>query len=420
MDSRSRLKNTVIHPQTIVTLLRCRRGLLLLLLLSLCWIDPAWARKEKVVRPEWIAQPKTDDSLYLYRVGHAMDQSSADAARDAAFQDAVRQVACIFMPVIRGNLSVTQVVAAVSLRNVDILPACVHTEPVARGYEGWVQVSWPLAEKQNIIRRIEQGEKSDQLWADAKSEVNQGRYEPAQKLLRQIIEGRDQSLFMTADMDEVRLVLGNTYREQNNVLDARRWYESVLHATGSDQWKTKATEALARLPDPPRFWPLQDRWNGRKVALLCAIRDDKPCRRFLDLANVLTKDCGEARLGSVDIAQGLDAKSLAACFDKMDFAAAGKAASAQQAGVVLAVLFDIDPLKRGATTQMYGVTLPAMDSMVRFFVVRVEDGRIIYNGQFKEAAGALAESRLADRATAIMIAKYLVPQCPVVGVPPQP
>lgn len=397
---------------------RCRQVFLPLLLLSFCSVDPAWARKETVVRPEWIAQPKTDDSLYLYRVGHAMNQPSADAARDAAFQDAIRQVACIFTPAIRGNQSVTQVMAAVSLRNVDILPGCTHTEPAAHGYEGWVQVSWPLAEKQNIIRRIEQGEKADRLWADAKSEANQGHYEPAQKLLKQIIEGRDQELFMQADMDEVRLVLGDTYREQNNVLDARRWYESVLRTTASDQWKTRATEALRHLPDPPRFWPLQDRWNGRKVALLCAIRDDKPCRRFLDLANVLTKDCGEARLGSVDIAQGLDAKSLAACFDKMDFAAACKAASAQQAGVVLAVLFDIDPLKRGATTQMYGVTLPAMDSVVRFFVVRVADGQIVYNGQFKEAAGALAESRLADRATAIMITKYLVPQCPVIGVPP--
>ena len=406
--------------QTILAFHRVRRVFLPLLLLALCGIDPAWARKEKIVRPEWIAQPKTDDSLYLYRVGHAMDQPSADAARDAAFQDAVRQIAGIFIPAIRGNPSVTQVVAAVSLQNVDILPDCAHTETTARSYEGWVQVSWPLAEKQKIIRRIEQGEKADQLWADAKSEANQGRYEPSQKLLKQIIEGRDQTLFMTADMDEVRLVLGNTYREQNNVLDARRWYESVLHTTTSDQWKTKATEALGHLPDPPRGWPLQDRWNGRKVALLCAIRDDKPCRRFLDLANVLTKDCGEARLGSVDIAQGLDEKGLAACFDKMDFAAACKAASAQQAGVVLAVQFDIDPLKRGATTQMYGVTLPAMDSMVRFFVVRVEDGKIVYNGQFKETAGALAESRLADRATAIMITKYLVPQCPVVGVAPQP
>lgn len=398
----------------------CRPVFLPLLLLLLCSADPAWARKEKVVRPEWIAQPKTDDSLYLYRVGHAMNQPSADAARDAAFKDAVRQVACIFMPEIRGTPSVTQIMAAVSLRNVDILPDCAHTEPTARNYEGWVQVSYPLAEKQKIIRRIEQGEKADQLWADAMSEVNQGSYEPAQKLLKQIIAGRDQELFMKANMDEVRLVLGNTYRAQSNMLDARRWYESVLHTTASDQWKTSATEALRHLPDPPRFWPLQDRWNGRKAALLCAFRDDKPCRRFLDLANVLTKDCGEARLGSVDIAQGLDEKSLAACFDKMDFSAACKAASAQQAGVVLAVLFDIDPHKRGATTQMYGVTLPAMDSMVRFFVVRVEDGQIVYNGQFKETAGALAESRLADRAAAIMITKYLVPQCPVIGVPPQP
>ncbi|MFA5042696.1 MAG: hypothetical protein WC381_07345 [Kiritimatiellia bacterium] len=407
----------MIFPHTIRTFPHGRRVFLPFLLLALCYSDPAWARKEKIVRPEWIAQPKTDDSLYLYRVGHATNQPSADTARDAAFQDAVRQVAGIFMPAIRGNLSVTQVMAAVSLRNVDILPDCVHTEPAARGYEGWVQVSYPLAEKQKIIRRIEQGEKADQLWTEANSEVTQGHYEPARKLLKQIVEGRGQALFMTADMDEVRLVLGDTYREQNNALDARCWYESVLHTTASDQWKTKAAEALGHLPDPPRFWPLQDRWNGRKVALLCAIRDDKPCRRFLDLANVLTKDCGEARLDSADIARGLDEESLAACFDKMDFSAAGKAALAQQAGVILAVLFDIDPRKRGTTTQMYGVTIPAMDSMVRFFVVRAEDGRIIYNGQFKETAGVFAESRLADRAAAIMIAKYLAPQCPVIGMP---
>ncbi|MDP2989747.1 MAG: hypothetical protein Q8O57_04185 [Kiritimatiellota bacterium] len=363
--------------------------------------------------PRWISEPKSDDSIYLYRVGHAAKQPSADAAREAAFQDAVNQIARLFSAAVPGGALLPPVSHLISGK-AELVPGCVWIEKDGARAEGWVQISWPLAEKQRVMKRMALGEELARHWAEAQEALRKGQAEKARGLLEDVLQRQDQALFMSFELDTAKLMLGDINREQREVVEARACYESVINTSTSATARKAATEKVRLLPDPPRFWPIRDRWAGQKIALLCVIRDDKSCRRFLDLANVLTKDCGEARLGSVDIAQGLDEKSLAACFDKMDFSAACKAASAQQAGVVLAVLFDIDPLKRGATTQIYGVTLPAMDSMVRFFVVRVEDGKIIYNGQFKETAGALAESRLADRTTAIMITKYLVPNCPVV------
>lgn len=365
-------------------------------------------------RPEWIAQPKTDDSVYLYRVGHAQGQVSREAARDAACQDAFQQVVKVFDSYIPGRRASVPLTNAVAIRNVEILPGGLHTERNGDSYEGWVQVSYPLAEKQKIIERIERGDKLSRMWAEAQTELQQHRYDKAEKIIREVFAQKDQALYVDIDVNEARLVMGDIYREQNNVIDARLWYEGVLNSTEDSQWKKTAAEKTRLLPDPPRFWPMQSRWNGRKVALLCVLRAGQGCRRFLDLTNIMTRECNDARLVSVDIAAALDAAGQAVFFDAMDFAAARKAAEAQQAGLIFGVLFDVDPAKRGKMASNFGVDVPVPDAVVRFFLVRVADGKLIYNSQFKEIAGARPEANLADHSAAVIITKHLIPQCPAV------
>jgi len=363
-------------------------------------------------QPRWISEPKSDDSLYLYRVGHAAKQPSADAAREAAFQNAVNQIVRLFnIPAADGA---TPAINSFIAGKVEIVPGCVWIEKNAARTEGWVQVSWPLVEKQRMLKRIALGEELTRQWAAAQEVLRKGQAEKAKGLLADILKQKDQALFLPFEPDAVKLMLGDINREQREVVEARACYEGVMNTSTSAAFRKAALEKVRLLPDPPRFWPMRDRWAGQKIALLCAIREGGECRRFMDLTNLLTKDCGEARLVSMDLAGALEAGALAAFFDKMDFVAVREAAGKGASGLILGVLYDIDPAKRGKTTDTLGVKSPSLDAVVRFFVVGVSDGKLAYNGQFREIAGANPEPRLADHAAAILVTKYLVPGCPVV------
>jgi hypothetical protein len=159
---------------------------------------------------------------------------------------------------------------------------------------------------------------------------------------------------------------------------------------------------------------MHKRWSGGRVALLCAIRDGGTPRAFVELAQLLAKDCVEARLASADIARELDSNSLATAFDSADFASSLTCASSRDCPVLLAILHDIDPKLRGTVQQTMGVSMPAIDSTVRFFVYSVKTSELVYTGQFKEVAGKSSEIRLAARIAGLIIERYLVPHCPAV------
>lgn len=96
--------------------------------------------------PPWTSQPKGNDSVYVYVVGNALSRVSSSAAREAAYQDALRQLA----------LQVAPDAQAGRLRGVEILPGCVYFEEHDGRFDCWVQVSWPVEEKNKLI---EQGER---------------------------------------------------------------------------------------------------------------------------------------------------------------------------------------------------------------------------------------------------------------------
>ena len=84
------------------------------------------------------------------------------------------------------------------------------------------------------------------------------------------------------------------------------------------------------------------------------------------------------------------------------------------AGVVLAVLYDVNPALRNKTEDIGGVVLPVPDARVVFLVVRTDSGKVIHRGQFKAVTDGKGESRLAPYAATVLITKYLVPSCPAV------
>lgn len=96
-------------------------------------------------RPPWISQPKGNDSVYVYVVGNALNRASAAAAREAAWQDALRQLAAQVAPDTKPGL----------LRGADILPGCVYYDEHDDRFDCWVQVGWPVAEKNKLIERTD-------------------------------------------------------------------------------------------------------------------------------------------------------------------------------------------------------------------------------------------------------------------------
>ena len=97
--------------------------------------------------PPWVAEPKGNDSVYVYVVGNALNRASAAAAREAAHQDALRQLAAQIAPDTK----------LPGLRSVEIMPGCVYYDEHDNRFDCWVQVSWPVAEKNKLIQQADRG-----------------------------------------------------------------------------------------------------------------------------------------------------------------------------------------------------------------------------------------------------------------------
>ncbi len=108
---------------------------------------PAHARRAQPERPDWIASPKSSDSMYVYVVGHAAGQAGEADARDAATRDARQKLA--------GQIDSDTPVPAAKIHGAEVVPGCVYTEVTSKGIECWVQMSYSIAEKKKLAAKLE-------------------------------------------------------------------------------------------------------------------------------------------------------------------------------------------------------------------------------------------------------------------------
>lgn len=382
-------------------------------------------------RPIWIEHPKSDDSIYLFRVGEGVGAESAHQARAMAYENALNVILDEIMarcgvaesdrPVLRGRFSIY---------GVEPVPDAVHFEETDSGFSCWIQVSCPLSERERLLKEVaaardellkarEAQEKFDAdmhgLWQQARAFGLRGEHDKALAVLLEIENQYGNMQNPGFALEEVRLFLGDTHKELKNKLAARAAYETVSGLSSSPSWRKEAQDRLAALPPPPRFWPMRSRWNAEKVALFCVIREGPDSRRFSDLVNILTRDCVDAHLDSVDVFGQSDYEAVNVFFDRMDFTKVSDAALSKNADIVLAVLYDIDPAKKGTTSEQFGVRVPVPDAVVRFFVVDPRNNSNIFNGQFREVAGDRPEHVLAERTALLLISRHLVPNCPAMS-----
>lgn len=392
-----------------------------------------WSRAADApeARPSWIDHPKSDDSVFLYRVGYSAGQKDAAAARQEAYRNALSAIVGEMLSRSGVDKSLQpDLAASLPVQNAEIVPGAVHTETNQAGFACWVQVSYPLAEKAKLLERIEPEKlkvlervefdrRMAGLLAEARAAHSRGEYESARTNLQVVVESHARLRAPTFDWEDAQVLLGDTCGAQKDFLEARRNYEGVAQNSSSAAWKAAATAKLKALPRAPRAWPLNDRWRGRRVALLCAQREvGQAPRPFTALVEILGRDCRESRLESVEVTGDLKADELVALFGQGSVAAACEAAKRKGAGVVVAVLLSTDPAKRGQTEDMMGVAMPVADSEVTFLVVDAEGGTAGYGDRFSEVAGTRSESRFAERVASILVEKYLVPKCPALAPHP--
>jgi hypothetical protein len=370
-------------------------------------------------RPEWIAHPKGDDSICLYRVGAAAGQPDPVAARQKAC-DAARAVIADEM-LARVGVPEPQRPAwaqRLNLRNVELAPGAVYQEDASDGTVAvWVQVSYPLAEKAALLAQIEAevqtvaGVVSARL--AARHHLQQGDYTAARTNLQAALDRSAATPAAAGERDETLLLLGEVCVAQKDFAAARQAYGELARPETAEPWRSQAASRLKTLPKPPRTWPLHDRWSGRTVALLCARREVGAAPQpFPALSGLLRRELGEALLNTLEIqptpaavTELIDARRPeAACL-------AGRQLAAQ---IVVAAVLTTDPSRQGKTETVMGLEIPLADSQVDFAVLDVTRGQVLYDGSFKEMAGRQSDQRLSDRVAGILIDKYLVPRCPAV------
>jgi hypothetical protein len=108
--------------------------------------------------PPWTVSPKQADSIYFYVVGSARDQKTPQEAREAAYQDALRQISrTIVNEAGVGAKALSAAGILVPMEGAEALPDCTFIEKTPDGFNGYVQVSFPIVQKRKIIARLKGG-----------------------------------------------------------------------------------------------------------------------------------------------------------------------------------------------------------------------------------------------------------------------
>ena len=374
-------------------------------------------------RPEWIAHPKSDDSLCLYRVGTAAGQPDPATARQKAFAAARAVIADELLA--RAGVPEAQRQAwegRLDLRNIDPAPGAIHLEEASDGtVTAWVQVSFPLADKAAVLARIGQETRIVAGIVDARlaarRNLQQGDYQSARTNLESALARGAATPAAAVEREETLLLLGDVCAAQKEFPAARQAYDELDRPEAAETWRRQAAARLQKLPKPPRTWPLRGRWGGRSVAVLCARREaGAALRPFPALSGLLRRELGEARLDTLELQ--LPPADITAWIDERRPEATGLAARQAAAQIVVAAVLTTDPSRRGKTETVMGLELPVADSQMAFAVLDVSRGSVLYDGTFREMAGEQSDQRLSERVAGILIDKYLVPRCPAIDTPP--
>lgn len=104
--------------------------------------------------PGWVSQPKMNDSVNLYFIGASDGQASMQAARLAAIEDAQKQLSQLIARESGLGPEALDFNGQLPLPPVQPVPGCFHYQLVGGTYSGWIQVSFPIREKRDVVEKL--------------------------------------------------------------------------------------------------------------------------------------------------------------------------------------------------------------------------------------------------------------------------
>lgn len=104
--------------------------------------------------PPWVTSPKMADSVFVYVTGTASSYPTAPAARQAAYDDALRQLSQMIVTEAGGGGQLMNSAGILPLEGVEVLPDCVFIQPAMSGFNAWIQASFPQTEKRRWLERL--------------------------------------------------------------------------------------------------------------------------------------------------------------------------------------------------------------------------------------------------------------------------
>lgn len=430
-----------------------------------------------VDRPTWLGVPKTEDDVFFYVDGRSEGHLNPEDAQSEAFEDALRLIESRLMgsgTATRGGRLPPEIFAEAR-----VLDEGYYAEKRGALYAGWARVRFPrdtarqahtranvgrrinerwqqaktqagrgayqdaaalirelikeyrdplgaactLAEAQSMLREIEQKQARaerravlTQLWNEADTLARQTQYQAAADRLRKLMAGIKPGDELPAPVDTIKLRLASLMGQQREYFEAFRWYSDLTNCA-TPAIAAQASSALAALPSGGayRFWPMNDRWKGRKVAYAAFWRQDAGAAYFPELSTQMANYLQEARLPSADVGARAAASAIDTPLEDSVAAALMPVARELGAGILWVAFLDTNAARRcqpDAMAASYNVKLPAIDTSVQYVVFDVVSGSVLCRDQAQLRVCDWTEVRVARETVSLLAEKYLVPKCP--------
>lgn len=354
--------------------------------------------------PEWVTVKRRDSPVYAYEIGYARAGTAPGRVDIVALEDA------------RMRFARQLGLSGQDARLISDVAAVQHGRHPYRWRAGsplWILARYPKRQKTLLSQRIETGRSLRALFEAAKADLAAGRYGQAQEKLRRVAGEYAKALNPGFDAYDATLLQGQVAAAQRQDRLAWSLFSQVMKRAGSAVLRTKAEDEKRKIA-PRRFWPMNERWDGRTVLLACTRSEGRETVPFPDLTRVLAQDCKEAELRCIDLLPTLQATGPLP--GAGNISGTVTAAASRGPGVLLIVYVETDPALKGKKTRVplgngQFHFMPTPDTTVTFHVVSTTGGGTLQTGQFKELANT-DSGRLAQRVAGTLIRKYLVPACP--------
>lgn len=329
-------------------------------------------------QPDWWDNAQQHGSEYLFFKALGESTVSMEDARQKAMRSVQQQVAAYVLAEVpvAGESGITRadVEGIIQLSEVQTM-GHPHDAKVGSRWYVWLLGRYPVAEYEQIRRRVEAGRALATMRADALSHMNRQAYEQAEALFRKIIDEYAYALRPPFAVETIKLDLAHAYLKQNLNLRARQWVIDVKATATDPLIKKQANELFLKIPDVN----LKEAFADKTVSVVCYRGDDSGYALNADLATLLNNRLSAEGVRVTGVRASL--QENVTLIDSTAITAMSSTLHSEDIDVMIVVKLTVDGSKTGQKQQVYGVSKDVFDSRLNYWVVRVSDGSVLATDQ---------------------------------------